>query len=106
MGVRENAVEKQLTKQVTEIGGMCRKWVSGCAGTPDRIVVFKGYVCAVEVKTVNGAISPQQHREIAKLSKAGMDSHVVFGNTGVKNFVSWLNGYVQGEPASLSITFK
>lgn len=55
MGIREGSIERYLTKQVKDIDGLCYKWVCpGHVGVPDRIVLHKGSVYFIEVKTKSG----------------------------------------------------
>lgn len=53
---REKVIEASLVKAVTEIGGLCMKWVCpGWSGVPDRIVLLPGgRVCFVELKRPKG----------------------------------------------------
>tara|TARA_R110000737_G_scaffold230712_2_gene244219 strand:- start:3125 stop:3508 length:384 start_codon:yes stop_codon:yes gene_type:complete len=89
MGVRENKVEKYLDKEVQKLGGITRKWVSpGRDGVPDRIVIIKGKVFFVEVKTTDGKLSDVQCRECNRLDKAGADVTVVYGDDGVDWFIA------------------
>ena len=88
MGVRENKVETYLDEQVTEHGGITRKWVSpGMDGVPDRIVIYKGRVIFVEVKTKDGVESPAQKRERGRLLATGAQVDIVFGYAGVDAWV-------------------
>tara|TARA_R110000787_G_C13443394_1_gene446734 strand:+ start:10794 stop:11090 length:297 start_codon:yes stop_codon:yes gene_type:complete len=88
MGVRENKVETYLNDEVEKIGGITRKWVSpGRDGVPDRIVIISGQVYFVEVKTLDGDVSPVQHREINRLRAHGANARWVRGSTGVDNFI-------------------
>lgn len=88
MGVRENKVERHLDKVVTAAGGLTRKWVSpGRDGVPDRIVIYKGAVWFVEVKTVCGKVSVAQAREHIKLLNAGADVDTVYGEEGVDAWI-------------------
>ena len=88
MGVRENKVEKYLDEQVTKLGGITRKWVSpGRDGVPDRIVIYKGQVYFVEVKTVDGKLSPAQQRESQRLIDAGAHVLVIYGTNDAQAFV-------------------
>jgi hypothetical protein len=88
MGVRENKVEKYLDKQITALGGLTRKWTSpGRDGVPDRICIVQGRFFLVEVKTVDGKCSPTQLREHTRLSDAGADVRVVYGEQGVDVFI-------------------
>lgn len=88
MGVRENKVEKHLDKEVTKLGGITRKWVSpGRDGVPDRIVIFKGTVYFVEVKTQDGKLSYAQTREHIRLLDAGANVSTVYGDDGVDAWI-------------------
>jgi hypothetical protein len=84
MGVRENKVEKYLDQRVKECGGLTRKWVSpGRDGVPDRVCIIAGRVFFVEVKTVDGRLSPPQQREHERLIDKGASVHTVYGVEGV-----------------------
>ena len=90
MGVRENKVEKYLDKEVTKLGGLTRKWVSpGRDGVPDRIVIIRGDVWFIEVKTQDGKLSVRQEREHTSLKEAGAQVHTVYGEPGVDEFIGW-----------------
>jgi hypothetical protein len=92
MGVRENKVEKYLDKEVQKLGGITRKWVSpGRDGVPDRIVIIKGKVFFVEVKTTDGKLSDVQRRECDRLEDAGADVTVVYGDASVDWFIEMVN---------------
>lgn len=90
MGIRENKVETYLDQQVGEwLGGITRKWVSpGRVGVPDRIVLAQGRTWFVEIKTDDGKLSVPQEREIERLRAAGADVTVVYGHTGVDDFIN------------------
>ena len=91
MGVRENKVEKYLDKQITELGGLTRKWVSpGRDGVPDRICIVDGRFFLVEMKTVDGKCSPVQLREHTRLRDAGADVRVVYGEKSVDDFIRYI----------------
>lgn len=91
MGVRENKVEKYLDAGVTALGGVTRKWVSpGRDGVPDRIVIIKGAVWFVEVKTVDGRLSTAQTREQCRLVSHGAHVTTVCGEEGVDAFIERL----------------
>lgn len=95
MGVRENKVEKYLDQCVKDMGGLTRKWVSpGRDGVPDRIVVVAGVVYFVEVKTLDGALSPAQEREQERLRRAGAAVITVWGSDSVDAFIGHLRRQV------------
>lgn len=84
MGVRENRVETYLDDEIKKIGGITRKFISpGRDGVPDRIIIYKGKVFFVEIKTTDGVESGTQRRERIRLTEAGASVHVVYGNDGV-----------------------
>lgn len=93
MGVRERKVETYLDQRVRELGGITRKW-TGHLGVPDRIVITPRGVWFVEVKTVDGALSPVQEREHARIiDAAGTDDVVrtVYGHNDVDHFIETIN---------------
>jgi|TARA_R110002095_G_C4251687_1_gene240220 hypothetical protein len=91
MGVRENKVEKYLDKEVVALGGITRKWVSPSQdGVPDRIVIVRGLVIFVEVKTVDGELTSNQEREHTRLIDCGAIVKTVYGEGGVDDFIKWL----------------
>jgi len=95
MGIRENKVERYLDAQVQKLGGITRKWVSpGRDGVPDRIVILKGVVIFVEVKTTDGVVSMVQAREHERLKDAGCHVSVVMGQQGVDEFIKVLKNAV------------
>ena len=88
MGVREAKVEKYLDSEIVKLGGITRKWVSpGRDGVPDRIVILRGVVIFVEVKTEGGTLSVIQKREHDRLRAAGALVHTVWGESGVDDFI-------------------
>lgn len=97
MGVRENKVERYLHEQVEALGGTTWKWVSpGMAGVPDRIVTIAGRTWFVEVKTVDGSLSPQQERRISTLHRCGQRVHVVYGTEQVDTLIDIIKSYMTG----------
>jgi len=89
MGVRENKVETYLHDCVTRLGGTTRKWV-GRKGVPDRVVIVPGATWLVEVKTTDGALSPEQQREHKRLRDAGATVRTVYGHAGVDELIEEL----------------
>ena len=88
MGVRENKVEKYLDSEVKKLGGITRKWVSpGRDGVPDRIVIINGAVWFIEVKTLDGELTPVQEREHQRLKDVGAKVLTVYGHEGVDYFI-------------------
>lgn len=88
MGVREAKVEKYFNNKIEFYGGITRKWVSpGRDGVPDRIVIYRGKVYFVEVKTSDGELSKNQRRERKKLDLKGAQVFTVYGHDGVDAWV-------------------
>ena len=85
----EKTVEKKLVDGVRRLGGKAFKWVSpGNAGVPDRIVILpKGRIIFVELKTDTGRVSPVQKITINLLTGLGCDVRVVRGEKGVIEFL-------------------
>lgn len=94
MGVRENKVERYLKSEVELLGGKSYKWV-GLAGVPDQIVVVKNDVWFVEVKTVDGVLSPVQKRRHKELALVGAKVTTVYGDSGVDNFIKELGNVIK-----------
>ena len=91
MGVRERKIEQYLDKRINDIGGLTRKWVSpGRDGVPDRIVIYKGQVYFIEIKTVDGTLSKNQKREIKRLIDKGANVEVLYGNIDINSFIELL----------------
>ena len=85
---KEKSIEKRLVDGVKALGGRCYKWVSpGNSGVPDRIVLLDGETIFVELKRDGGIVSPIQERQIQRIAKTGNRVEVVFGETGVENFL-------------------
>jgi len=88
MGARENKVEKYLDSEIIKLGGITRKWVSpGRDGVPDRICIVRGAVWFVEVKTVDGVLSPEQMREHERLIGSGATVRTLYGKDDVDKLI-------------------
>lgn len=105
MGARENKVEKYLDEQVKSIGGVTRKWVSpGHDGVMDRIC-FLNPEWFVEVKTWDGVQEDHQLREAMKLIEHGARVAIVYGNSGVDEFIKWVHTHHHTQP-KVQVVFK
>lgn len=94
MGRRENKVETYLKQEVLKQDGISRKWVSPQHdGVPDQIVIYKGTVWFVEVKTVDGKMSGVQEREHERLRLQGANVVTVVGKEGVDSFITRMVTY-------------
>lgn len=99
MGVRENKIEKLLDLEFTRLGGLTRKWVSpGRDGVPDRVCILNGQVWFIEVKTLDGVVSPAQEREHQRLRDTGANVRVLFGHVAVSEFIRSIENEVQDLP--------
>lgn len=88
MGVNEKKIENYLKKEVENIGGISYKWVSpGRNGVPDRIVIFKGNVVFVEVKSPGGDLQPDQRFQLNRLQLNGAKLSVVSTRKEVNELV-------------------
>lgn len=87
MGVRENKVEKSLKDKVRALGGKSYKWISGEPGVTDQIVIVSGHFWLVEIKTVDGVLSPAQKRRHEELGALGARVRTVYGEMGVREFI-------------------
>lgn len=86
--LKEKDIEKRLVNGVKSLGGRCYKWVSpGNSGVPDRIVLLDGEAIFVELKRAGGIVSPIQERQIQRIAKTGNRVEVIFGKSGVDNFL-------------------
>ena len=95
---REKQIEKYLRLRVEERGGVCMKFVSpGQDGVPDRIVVMpRGRVYFVELKTETGELSRIQKYQLKRLTDLDQICSVVYGKEGVKEFLKDLDDWVVG----------
>jgi hypothetical protein len=69
----EKTTEAYLRDRVKALGGKAYKWVSpGCAGVPDRIVIFPGgRAVFVELKSEGMTSTGQQKKRQAELRALG-----------------------------------
>lgn len=85
----EKDIEKKLVNGVRQLGGKAFKWVSpGNTGVPDRIVILpKGRIIFVELKTETGTVRPVQKNMISFLRNLGCDVRVLKGIEEVNKFL-------------------
>lgn len=96
MGARENKVESYLDSEVVALGGKTYKWVSpGCGGVMDRIVIIKGVVHFVEVKTVEGSSSEIQERRKKEICELGAKVFTVYGRREVAEYIQHLKSEIK-----------
>ena len=88
MSVKEKAIESRLTRAITISGGKCYKLESNyCRGMPDRMVLFKGRVWFIELKTRNGKISASQEKRHKDFKQCGIDVIIIRSKEEVDAFV-------------------
>ncbi len=88
MARAENQVETYLHDQIVKLGGTTYKWTSSNrVSVPDRIVILKGAVWFVEVKTLGKHPTPAQQREMNRLKSHGCNVTYVSGKAGVDEFI-------------------
>lgn len=84
----ENDIEKHLKKQITKIGGLCFKFVSpGTRGVPDRIILYKGETCFVELKRPGGKVRKDQQKMAQTFQKQQIPIYVLDTKIAVDHFV-------------------
>jgi len=87
----EKDIERWLGQQVQKLGGLWIKFTSpGMAGVPDRILIWKGQIEFVEMKTETGKLSVLQKATFAVLNSANKPVHVVCGKSGAQKFITEL----------------
>lgn len=76
--VSERQIEKHLVDCVKMRGGMSYKFISpGAVGVPDRIVMLKGKLAFVELKTSTGRVSPMQKYQHQRIEEHGFPVYVL-----------------------------
>lgn len=85
----EKQIEARLVKGVKALGGRAYKWVSpGNIGVPDRVVVLpRGRVEFVELKTEQGRLSKSQLVQIERLVKLEQHVSVLYGAEEVDRYL-------------------
>lgn len=91
---RESVVEDYLRKEVKKIGGLCRKTVSpGKSGVFDRLISLNYLAVHIEVKTVDGVISPFQKLERQRM-RGIAHCRFVFGKEDVDKLIRQLKTFL------------
>lgn len=88
--MKESKIEAALVRGVRELGGRAYKFVSpGCTGVPDRIVILPGgRVEFVELKTMDGRLSPIQNLRQEELRSLGATVRTLYGMEGVVYYLA------------------
>ena len=91
--MRERDVEKRLVREVERRGGLCLKFTStSLRGVPDRIVVYEGLTCFVELKRPGEEPRPLQKKIIKQLQQNGALVFVISDLEELQYFMNWLTG--------------
>lgn len=86
--MREQRIEQYLVKKIERIGGLCPKFSSpGCNGYPDRLVIYRGNVDFVELKTNKGRISKIQAAIHLRLKARGARVYVLSSVEDVQHYL-------------------
>lgn len=87
-GVTEREVERTFTNEGEKLGAMALKFASpGCAGVPDRIVLFPdGTHAFVELKAPGRLPRPLQERMFARFERQGHPVHVIDSKAAAREF--------------------
>lgn len=88
----EKKLEKNLREQVKKLGGLAIKfWAVSFAGFPDRLVLMpKGKISFVEMKSEGKKPSPLQNIIIEKLRKLGFDVFIIDQTEKLNEFLKYL----------------
>lgn len=88
--VLERKVESLLKRLVERYGGRCFKFVSPSnPGVPDRIVVFRGWLYLVELKTIGGTLTKSQKALFPIIRAMGTPIYELYTTGEVEN---WIDG--------------
>lgn len=89
----ERDVEQRLIRRVETIGGLTFKLTSPSSkGVPDRIVVYKGQVWFVELKSPKGKSAALQVYWKCRLRGQGANVKLIGNFDEVDNFIEQLKG--------------
>jgi Holliday junction resolvase len=87
--MREREIEQILMGGVRRRGGLCLKFVSPArAGVPDRIVIARGRVIFVEIKSESGRLTRIQEMQLERLRMHGVEARVLYGMDEALKFVA------------------
>ena len=92
--LREKEIEALFKHLISNIGGLCYKFMSFNKGVPDRVAIIpnKG-IYFIELKKKGGRLSPLQSRTIEDMKSKGANVEVIEGVEGVYKFLKDLNLY-------------
>ena len=91
----EKKIESHLREGIRNLGGLCLKFTSpSMAGVPDRIILLKGRIIFVELKSWSGHVTPIQTRTHEGMRNQGADVRVLKGLVEVKKFLEELRSEI------------
>lgn len=87
--MKESKIEAYLKKEITELNGLCLKWVApGTRGVPDRIIIMpKGKTYFVEMKQENGRLDKLQQYVHKQFATRDHEVYVLWSKSDVNEFV-------------------
>ena len=78
--MRERDIERHFVSEVKKRGGIAWKFTSpGTDGVPDRIVIFPGLICFVELKAPGQKMRPLQEKRKQEIEKMGFQVFCIDG---------------------------
>ena len=88
----EASLSRYLTFEVKKLGGLAVKVDASRRGWPDKIIIYKGVVCFVELKSPSGrgVFSKLQLYMLDLLRCHNVNVWVVSSKDEVKEFIKWL----------------
>lgn len=87
----ESEIEKLFKKEAERREWLTYKFNSGVVGVPDRLLIAKGLVVFVELKTDTGKLSKVQVQQISRMRKQGAWVEVLNGALAIKTFFQQLD---------------
>ena len=87
--MRESIIEKKLKTEVTKLGGKAYKFTSpGCAGVPDRLILFPGgKLFFVELKAPGKDLEPLQVKRKKEIEALGFKVFKIDSFNGIAEFL-------------------
>lgn len=89
--MRESTIEKYLIEKVKGLGGLTFKFTSpGCAGVPDRLVLYKGITAFVELKAPGKKLRMLQEEMGRQIERHGAYFVICSSTNSVDRFIQGL----------------
>ena len=92
--IKEATITAKLVKELRGIDGTwVKKRHQGAfgAGEPDILMVWKGHSFFIEVKRIDGELTPLQAMTLDAVAKAGAFTAVFVWDAALKEFTTWSN---------------